>query len=75
VCHITKHLVICVAQIRSDEDGFDRLDGNDCIWQEVILEDQKRWEVNIKMGLRGVDCEDGSGWNWLGVVSSGKFRC
>jgi hypothetical protein len=28
--------------------------------------------VNGEMDLREIGCEDGSGWNWLRIVSSGR---
>jgi hypothetical protein len=34
----------------------------------------RRWEDNIKMDLREIGCEDGSGWNWFRIVPSGGFR-
>jgi hypothetical protein len=28
---------------------------------------------NIKMDVREIGCEDGSGWNWLRIVSNGEL--
>jgi hypothetical protein len=34
---------------------------------------RKGWEDNINMDLREIDCQNGSGWNWLRTMSDGRL--
>jgi hypothetical protein len=55
---ILKYLTKCI-EIFYGDTSFSRSEGN--------------WDDNIKMNFKEICCQMGGGWNWLRILSSGRF--